>query len=450
MCYCSPGTLAMIKKNVMALASIAVASLLAGFVAGRMTAPPKGAPSERAAPESPITLKVALWPDVEYCVDRLFEEFRQTHPNYSLQKIIFGSSEYEIRLERYLASGADLDVFLTKNNALYLDLTEKGMTQELDALVRNDKFDVSGYGPTYNAIKIHGRVYGLPTGMSTWLLFYNEALFKKDGVVDPVRDLSWAQFRDLARRLTRRAAQGEVWGAYLSSDPSSWLGPGLQTGATIIDEDLAPFEKGLELRLDMERDGSVVPYAEAKDPAFDCLSLFLDGRIAMCVMEDWMINRLREARRSNQSDVEWNIASVPHPEAVSPGTTWGMPEIMCIYGASAAKPVAWEFLKFAGGAAGARVYASLDRLHAFMLPDGERGIPRRSGPRAFPRDISVIRNQKVYFDYPPLPGMNLIVNFIYEDEFDLCLRGKESVAETFANIRQRIRYGFSFLNYSEP
>ena len=46
--------------------------------------------------------------------------------------------------------------------------------------------------------------------------------------------------------------------------------------------------------------------------------------------------------------------------------------------------------------------------------------------------------------------MNLIVNFIYKDEFDLCLRGKESVAETFDNVRQRIRYGFSFLNYSEP
>ena len=189
--------------------------------------------------------------------------------------------------------------------------------------------------------------------------------------------MTWAQFHTLARRLTHDTPQGKVWGAFLSSDPTSWLGPGLQTGSTIIDEDLGPFEKGLQLRLAMEQDGSVVPYAESKDPSFDCVSRFLDGKIAMCVMEDWMINRLREIQPSRQPGVEWNIASVPHPAAVSPGTTWGMPEIMCIESGSPMKSAAWEFLKFAGGPSGARVYASLDRLHADILPKGEEGMPRR-------------------------------------------------------------------------
>ena len=161
------------QKRTLRIVLITAVCLVAGFLAGRLSVTLERAKSAPAAADSQVTLKVALWPDVEYCIDRVFEEFKQTHPNYSLQKIVFGSSEYEIQLERYLASGAAVDVFLTKNNALYLDLTENGKTQELDARIRGDGFDVSGYGPTYNALKIHGGLYGLPTGMSTWLLFYN-------------------------------------------------------------------------------------------------------------------------------------------------------------------------------------------------------------------------------------------------------------------------------------
>jgi len=60
--------------------------------------------------------------------------------------------------------------------------------------------------------------------------------------------------------LSSGSGENKTWGAYLHSWPAIWFGPANQTGATVVDEDLTPYQEAMEFRKALEDDGSIMPY----------------------------------------------------------------------------------------------------------------------------------------------------------------------------------------------
>ncbi len=384
-----------------------------------------------------VTINVATWDD-RFTIDEHVEApFESAYPNIDVNYLVFPAKEYDTTLATQLAGGADIDVYGTKNNAGYADLVERGVAFAIDDLIAKDTFDLSGFGPLINGIKFNGSIYGLPVAKSAWVLYYNKDLFDANGVGYPSEDMTWEEFRNLAKKMTTGRGAGKVWGAYFHTWPVCTFGPALQDGTTIIDEDLSSVERAFELRLALEEDGSIMSYYDAVASKTHYNALFQSGKLAMNIIGNWHVAQLRRAEDEGNLNFDWDIVPMPHPKGVTPNTTWGMPDSISITAKSDNKEAAWEFLKFRTGLEGAKISAEHGTLPAFY--NKEIGEVFLSGGNGTPENLEIIPQANVYVEYPAVPGINTIVNSIYKEEIELMFVGDQSPAQTISKIKKRIQ-----------
>lgn len=384
-----------------------------------------------------IVLNVAYWMDNQAIMEKVTEEFTKEHPNITFNLMDFPDKEYEATLAVQLAGGAGIDLFAMKSNAQYSDLATRGECLPLEEFIVSNKFDVSGYGPMYEGIKVDGEIMAMPFRKTTWILYYNKYIFDEAGVPYPSDDMTWEEFSELAASVTSGSGENKVWGAYLHTWPISSFGPGLQTGATIFDEDLSVFSDVLQMRLNLEDNGVIMPYVEQIATNAHYNAAFQKGNVAMNIIGDWHIGQLRQAMDEGNINFEWDITSLPHPEGVSNNTSWGMPTTMAISSYTEKQEAAWEFLSFLCGPEGAEIVASLGILPGYMNDDITETYLGDGSLK--PDNLESVLEQKVYVEYPPIPGINSIVNNIYKEEFGLVFADEQTPQEAIVIIKERIQ-----------
>lgn len=381
-------------------------------------------------------IKVTTWTDEIEAMKMLETSFEAENPSIDVEIVEFPSEEYQDKLVIQLAGGANLDVIQMKNTADYSDIATKGQLLDLEPMVKADGLDIVPYGPLYKGLKINDQLFGLPYRKTAWALFYNKTLFDDKGIAYPTEDMTWDQFRDLAKQMTSGSGNEKVWGAYLHTWPQTWYGMGLQTGATIIDQDLTPFEVGLQFRMDLEADGSIMPFIEAKATNAHYKTEFAKGMTAMNVIGDFHIQQLRDLEKEGQISFDWDIVPMPHPEGVEANTTWGTANPIGISKTSKNKEAAWEFVKYTAGKEGAKVFASIGRLPAYV-DDEVKGLFIGDGSEK-PANIGILTEANVYLENPAIPGANVVKDEIFGRESELTFSGERTVKETFEVIQKRI------------
>ncbi|GMQ61951.1 ABC transporter substrate-binding protein [Vallitalea maricola] len=387
--------------------------------------------------KKPVTIKVATWTDTVNAFTEIIKEFEKENPLIKVDLIEFPSQEHQDKLVVQLAGGADIDVMAMKNTADYSDIAVKNQLLQLDDLVKKYGLEVASFGPLYNGLKIDNKLYSLPFTKSSWVLYYNKDLFDKAGVDYPSDDMTWAEFRELAKKMTRGEGNEKIWGAYLHTWPQSWYGPGLQTGATIVDEDLTPFKDALQLRMDLEKDGSIMSYIEQKATNAHYKTEFAKGTLAMNIIGEWHIDQLRTLEKEGTVTFDWDIAPMPHPEGVSPNTTWGMASPIGINAKSKKVDASWEFIKFATGLEGAKIFAEYGRLPAYNSDEIKKIYVGDGNSK--PNNIGILVEQKVYFENPTVPGAKIVKDEIFGKEAELTFAGERSVEDTMKVILERTK-----------
>ncbi len=391
----------------------------------------------KEVPVEDITLKVVLWEGELPAVGKVVEGFEAANPNIKIDLSGYPDKEYETALAVQLAGGSDIDVFATKNNAQYSDLASKGQTLPLNDLITKNKFDISGYGSLYEGLKMNGEVSSLPFYKTTWIMYYNKDLFDAAGVAYPTDDMTWDEFRETAKKLTKGSGENKTWGAFIHTWPISTFGPALQTGATVIDEDLSPVQEALKMRLDLEADGSIMSYLDIIATNTHYNAAFQKGNVGMLIMGDWAITKYRTDVAEGNMTFNWDIAALPHQQNVSANTSWGMPTSMSINPKTQKQEAAWNFLSYISGQEGAKILAEAGKVPAFVNDDIAK-IYLGDGTKK-PDNLKMIMNQKVYVEYPPVVGINTIVNTIYKEEMELALAGEQTVEQAIEKIKTRIK-----------
>lgn len=390
---------------------------------------------------APVEITFATHEPYDTYANLVMEELESQGAGFTLELVSLPTNEYEQAVVVQLAGGTEYDVFTTENVQHYELLASRGQALELDSLIARDGVDVSAYGPLYTGLRLDGKVYGLPYWKTSWVMFYNKDLFDERGEPYPEANMSFEEYKAMAARMSWGEGADKVWGAFVQDWPVCWFGWGVQAGATLIDEDLTPFQNALQFVVDLQNAGSAMRYSDVVSTSTHYRALMESGKLATHIMGTWHIKQLMDSQASGVADFSWDITGAPLAPGAAPNATWGVAQAVMINADSDKQDAAWEFTKAFTGEIGALVFASQGEEHSYSSQAVQDAyIERFSG--IDPENIGMISQLKTYMEVPAVPGIS-VVESIYDQESQLVFAGEQTVEEAIATIRERIMEEFS-------
>jgi multiple sugar transport system substrate-binding protein len=207
-----------------------------------------------------------------------------------------------------------------------------------------------GYGEAaVGSSSVGGRIYGYPTEVQTYALYYNKRLLREAGVDGPPR--TWRELEETAYRTTRRDRYGNtlVQGFGLSTyDDSTTVGQTLAllnaAGGRFVSAD------GRSTAIDSPAGRAVFDLEHrlvakgASDPGVNVYKAFQSGQVAMVVSAGWWTGSLKEQMGEGYRDV--GVAPLPLPEADDKRATLSTGFMLGVNAASEHPREAWEFLRW--------------------------------------------------------------------------------------------------------
>ncbi|PWV98685.1 multiple sugar transport system substrate-binding protein [Paenibacillus cellulosilyticus] len=150
------------------------------------------------------TLKIGYF-DEQAFYSQYGNAFQAMFPNMTLEVIsteAAANAEDPVAAMEKLIDEQQPDALLLTEEQ-YAALAKKGKLYDLDAVVKQDNFDLDSYLPSViELLKARGggKLYGLSPSFSSQALYYNKDLFDKYGVPYPTNGMSWEDVMQLAKR----------------------------------------------------------------------------------------------------------------------------------------------------------------------------------------------------------------------------------------------------------
>ena len=381
------------------------------------------------------TIKFAVWDfsmSPEYAM--IIEDFERENPDVKVEVIDIAAAEYPDKMTVMLAAGEEVDVFAVKDFASYSNYLNRNYLTPLNEYVERDGLDLEPYGAALEYVKHNDQLMGLPYRSDIYILYYNKDIFDAAGVPYPSNDMTWQEFQETTKKLTRGEGANKIWGAYIHSWRSQVQCPILlTTSLTLIDGDYSFLKPAYEMVLTMQNvDKSIMSFAEIRTSNTHYRGLFETGRVGMLWMGTWLIGSLLV----DEHDVNWGIARSPHWPGTNPGSRVSGLTTMAINSKSTKKDAAWKLVSHFGGEKGARVFASrgvLPGLRTSEILDiytSAEGFPE-GGKEALVTDRTTV-------ELPPSVYANAIDKMLTE-EHSMIMTGQISLEQGLKNMAARAK-----------
>jgi multiple sugar transport system substrate-binding protein len=150
------------------------------------------------------SLKVAYF-DQQAFYMQYGNAFQAMFPNVQLEVIstesVFNADDPVAEMEKLLDEQKPDGLYLTEEQ--YAALAKKGKLYDLEAVVKQDEFDLNSFLPSViGLLKAHGggKLYGLSPDFTSQALYYNKDLFDQYGIPYPTDGMSWEEVIQLASR----------------------------------------------------------------------------------------------------------------------------------------------------------------------------------------------------------------------------------------------------------
>ncbi len=382
--------------------------------AGNDTPQTTTADSQNAA--QPVTLKWAIWDKESTSYwQALADAYEESHNNVTIEMVDLGSTDYMTVLATELSgSGTDFDVVTIKDVPGYATLVQKNSIASLDDYIKKDGIDLSKYAGVTDQVTVNGSLYELPFRNDFWVLFYNKDLFDAANVPYPTNDMTFAQYDELARKMTKTDFGEQVYGAHYHTWRSAVQLFGVLDGKhTILDgNDYSFFKEYYEMVLNQEADGVCRKYTDLKTEGLHYSAAFSGGDVAMMNMGSWfiatMISNLANGEYDSSLCGNWGIVKYPHAEGVEAGSTLGTITGLAVTTATDTPDAAWDFVKWVSGEEGAAVMASTGNFPAIMTSEAMDII---TGLEGFPQDAEskeALNVSNLYLEVPYAPNVSEI------------------------------------------
>lgn len=339
-------------------------------------------PREAAKRKQIVVWGLSIGPDSKG-QDALIREFERRNPGYEVQVLGMGAGRMDPqKLMTSIVGNVPPDI-IYQDRFTISDWASRGAFVSLNSFIERDRANPNTptpeqyYPATWSEATWEGRVYGIPSGVDTRVLYYNRDVFRRQAAklraagLDPERPpRTWTEVLAYSRVLTEKNPDGTLktvgflpnygntW-LYLFSfqNNGSFLSPDGRTCTLTAPENLQALEfmvRGYELVGGFSAANAFTTGFQGaeNDP-------FIRGRIAMKVDGDWIINGLSRYGLK----LDFGVAPAPVPDdryfrrgrfadetdqfiTWSGGFSWAIPK-----GARNIEG-AWKFIQFAASLEG--------------------------------------------------------------------------------------------------
>ena len=306
--------------------------------------------------------------------------FEAKYPDVDLQYIDVASQDYAIKVGTMLSGGDTSDVVMIKEARDIINWQAAGYAAPMSDYIAADAYDLAGYVGTEVNYAVDGVQYALPFRSDFWVLFYNKDLFDAAGVAYPTNDMTWDQYAELAKTMTKDGVYGTHYHTWLSAVANWAVCDGVNTLADREYSDLAYF---YELYQGLEDAGACMAYNELKASGLHYSAAFANGNVAMMPMGYWYVSTLMGYIKDGTCSFNWGITAVPHAEGVAAGSSFGNLTGVMINEKSAQKDLAWKYISWLCGEEGAATTAATGTRPALV---SENVAATMSAVEGFPID----------------------------------------------------------------
>lgn len=273
---------------------------------------------------------------------QIAKKFEEKNPGVKVQVEAYGDG-FDQKLAASFGAKNPPDVMYMWNFPAYYKSLEP-----LDELAKKDpdmKLD-DFYQGLFNYSSIEGKLYGMPAGFTTRVIYYNKKLFDKANIPYPKDGWTWDEFVDTAKKLTD--ASNKQYGFALRPEPDTYDLQGFiwSNGSSFVSEDGKQIKGHMNSPETIEvmksfqsmlKDKTAILVGGKNQQSGD--DIFKAGKLAMWESGIWPLEGFKDAK------IDFGT--------VEPPTFKGKP-VKGIVGTSAVsiakdakhKELAWEFVKF--------------------------------------------------------------------------------------------------------
>ncbi len=368
-----------------------------------------------------VTLNWALWDwDRTAYYEPLIKAYEAKHPDVKINYTDLGSQDYDqMVMTQLTGGGSDIDIVSIKdipgyaqliNTGRLIDLSKEGVLPQ----------DTSKYGGLIEALTVNGGTYGMPMRTDFWIVYYNKDPFDKAGVPYPTNDMTWAQFDELARKVTSGFGPDKVFGSHFHVWRSTVELPAIQSGEhTLVAKDYSFLKPWYERALALQNDGIVRSYASLKTSQTHYSGPWFAGKIAMLPMGTWFIGTQIAKLKTGESTVKnWGLVRYPHPDGVKSGATAGQVTSLGVNVNSKNKKAAEDFIAWVGGPEGAAIVAKTGTIPAYRDDTVVKMITSTPGFPTDPGSAEALTTTATYLEMPvdlKAAEYDLVLNRVHDE-----------------------------------
>ena len=390
-----------------------------------------------ASPALEGKLTFSLWDlnTMEYFED-LRHAFNQEYPNIEVEFVESASADYTQNLAISLNGGAATDAILIKDADTLVTLEQKGQLLDLSAYIAASGVNLADYNGLAEPLNVGGKQVGLPFRTDYYVNFYNKGIFDAAGVAYPSNNMTWAEYEELAKKLTSGSGIDKLYGSHFHTWQALVQNWGVQDGRnSILGPDYGFMRSAYEMALRMQNeDQTMMDYATLRSANLHYSGLFQQGSVAMMPMGTWYIATMILRVSEGETDVDWGVATIPHPDGTEAGYTVGSITPIAINAASKNTDLAWAWLSFCTGEKGADIISGQG---VFPGRVNDTYIAKITALEGMPAGLAeALKVKNITLDRPIAPFVNE-VNQMLGEEHGLVMLGEVTLDEFLDTITER-------------
>lgn len=416
------------KSTIMKAVAVATGLLLSVSACGGSDEPAKTA-------DGKTVLTISLWnyantPEFKALIDG----FEADNPTIKVTPVDILADDYAEKVTTMLAGGDQTDVLTMKNVTDYARYANRGQLASLtDEVAKLDQAKFRGLDP----FKLNNEYFAVPYRQDFWVLYYNKALLK-DSKVD-LSNLTWQQYADLAKSLTKGADASKVYGTYHHIWRSVIQATAAaQNNGDLLGGDYAFMKNQYTMALDLEKSGATLPWATANTQKVGYDSMFSTGKAAMLPMGTWYVAKLLADKAAGKHNIDWGIAPMPQVAAGGTVTTFGSPTAFAVNKKAKNAAAARTFVNWASGPKGATTIAKLGLYPAYT---DDAVLAAYGAVQGMPADAvakkAVVPDQVAL--EMPVSDKSSDVDAILTEEHELIMVGEKTVDAGIAEMGKRVK-----------
>ncbi|WP_136608602.1 ABC transporter substrate-binding protein [Paenibacillus dokdonensis] len=303
-----------------------------------------GTASQESGGTNQKTLRFATWDtgDALKIEQDIAKKFESDHPGTKVQVEAYADG-FDQKLAAGFGAANPPDVMYMWDFPTYHQSLEP-----LDSFADKDKdLNIDDfYKGLFNYGKIDGKLYGIPAGFTTRVVYYNKKLFDAAGIPYPKDGWTWSEFQEISQKLTDKSKKQYGFGARAENDTYDLQGFVWSNGSSFISPDGKTIEgymnsketaESIQMFGDMVKNGSAVLTGGKGQQSGD--DIFKAGKIAMWESGIWPLESFKQAGI--------DVGTVEIPAFTGKPVKGVLAEsALSIAKDSKQKDLAWEFVKY--------------------------------------------------------------------------------------------------------